>query len=72
MSLDKLKEILEMLRYYNTVEITHTFSNGGQPLLSVCCLKNTTIIQVTMIENQLVQSYDCVEEAAAIIDEWIN
>lgn len=72
MSLDKLKETLEILRYYNTVEITHTFKRDEQPLISVCCLRNTTIIQVTIIENQTVQYYDCVEEAAAIIDELIN
>ena len=72
MSLDKLKEMLEVLRYYHTVEITHTFRSGDQPFLSVCCLKNTTTFQITIIEDQTIQYYDCVEEAAITIEKLIN
>lgn len=72
MSLDNLKKMLEVLRYYNTVDITHTFKNGGQPLLVVCCLENTTIIQVTTVKDQSVKYYDCIEEAAAAIEKLVN
>ncbi|KMY54521.1 hypothetical protein AC623_11850 [Bacillus sp. FJAT-27231] len=72
MSVDKLKEMLELLRYYNTVEITHTFRHGDQPFLSVCCLKNTITFQITNIEEQTVHHYNCLEEAAIAIEKLIS
>ncbi|KIL75017.1 hypothetical protein [Bacillus badius] len=72
MSVEKLKEILEMLRYYNAVEITHTFKNGENPLLSVCCLKNTSTFQITILDSKTVKYFECVEEAAKTIEKLIH
>lgn len=72
MSLKHLKEMLKMLCYFNSVEITHTFSKNGQAFLKASCKKNTETIQLTFVESQTIEYYDDVEEAAAVIEELIN
>lgn len=72
MSLAHIKEMLKTLCYYNNVEITHTFSKGGQPFLKVCCLKNTKTLQVTFVECQTIEYYEDITEAASIIEKLIN
>jgi ribosomal protein L7Ae-like RNA K-turn-binding protein len=72
MSFDSIKKMLEMLCYYKGVEITHTFSKDGLPLLKVCCLKNTGTLQVTFIQNQTIEYYEDVEEVSSIIEKLIN
>lgn len=72
MSLDSLQDLLETLCSYNTIEITHTFEKDERPIASVCCLKNTSIIQVTMIETQDIEQYENIEEAAKAIKKLIH
>ncbi|WP_050182146.1 hypothetical protein [Domibacillus robiginosus] len=72
MSLNHIKEMLKTLCYYNTVEITHTFSKNGQDFLKASCKKNTETIQLTFVECQTIEYYDDVEEAASVIEKLIN
>lgn len=72
MSLDTLRDLLETLCCYNTIDITHTFDKDEQSIASVCCLKNTSTIQVTMFETQSIEQYENVEEAASVIEKLIN
>jgi len=64
--------MLKMLCYYNTVEITHTFSKKGQAFLKASCKQNTETIQLTFVQSQAIEYYDDIEEAAAVIEELIN
>lgn len=72
MSLKHINEMLKTLCYYNTVEITHTFSKNGQAFLKASCKKNTETIQLSFVESQTIEYYDDTEEAAAIIEKLIN
>ncbi|OKL36972.1 hypothetical protein [Domibacillus mangrovi] len=72
MSLDSLKDLLGTLCSYNTIDITHTFEIDGQSIASVCCLKNTSIIEVTMVQTQSVEQYENLDEAAVAIKRLVN
>ena len=72
MSFDHIKETLETLCYYKDVEITHTFSKDGQPLISVCCVKPTETIQITFVQSQNIEYYENVAEATSLIKKVIN
>jgi uncharacterized protein YkuJ len=72
MSLDSLKDLLGTLCYYNAIDITHTFKKDGQSIASVCCLKNTSIIEVTIVQTQSIEQYENVEEAAVVIERLVN
>ncbi|OAH58338.1 MULTISPECIES: hypothetical protein [Bacillaceae] len=72
MSLDSLKDLLGTLCSYNTIDITHTFEKDGQSIASVCCLKNTSTIEVTTIQTQSVEQYETVDEAAIVIERLVN
>lgn len=72
MSLESLQDLLETLCSYNTIDITHTFEKDEQPIASVCCLRDTSIIQVTMCEVQSVKKYENIEEAAIAINKLMN
>ncbi|MCM3789950.1 hypothetical protein RG959_12145 [Domibacillus sp. 8LH] len=72
MSLNSLQDLLETLCSFNTINITHTFEKDEQPIASVCCLKDTSIIQLTLYETQSIKQYKSIEEAATAIDKLLN
>ncbi|WNS79385.1 hypothetical protein RRU94_17765 [Domibacillus sp. DTU_2020_1001157_1_SI_ALB_TIR_016] len=72
MSFDHIKEMLETLCYYKDVDIIHTFNKDEEPLLKVSCVKNTKTLQLAFIQNQTIEYYEDVEEAAFIIGEIID
>lgn len=72
MSLKHIKEMLKTLCYYNTVEITHTFTKNGQAFLKTSCKKNTETIQLTFVGPQTIKYYDDIEVAAVVIEKLIN
>lgn len=67
MSLNSIKEMLKTVCYYNTVNITQTFSNGDGPVITAKCLKDTKILEVTFAEGKRVEHFTCTEKAAAAI-----
>ncbi|OES46019.1 hypothetical protein [Domibacillus iocasae] len=72
MLLDSLQDLLETLCSYNTIDITHTFEKDEYPIASVCCLKDTSTIQVTMFETQSIEQYENIKEAAMAIKKLMN
>ncbi|TWT11959.1 hypothetical protein [Planomicrobium sp. CPCC 101079] len=72
MSLESIKEILETVCFYNTVNITQTFSKNEQALLTVVCLKNTSTLEVKNLQAQTVNYFESVEEAAVAIEKEIG
>ena len=72
MSLDHVRDLLETLRCYNKIDITHTFEKDEKSIASVCCIKNTSTLQVTMFETQSTKQYENVEKAASVIEKLIN
>jgi hypothetical protein len=72
MSLESIKEILETVCFYNTVNITQTFSKDDQTVFTVVCVKNTSTLEVKNLHTQAVQYFDCVEKAAIAIEKEIG
>jgi translation elongation factor P/translation initiation factor 5A len=67
MTLDSIKEMLKTVHYYNTVNITQTFSRDDGASITARCLKDTKILEVTFPEGQKVEQFTCTEKAAAAI-----
>lgn len=67
MSLDSIKEMLKTVHYYNTVNITQTFSTEDGTTITARCLKETKVLEVTFSEEQKVEHFTCIEKAAAAI-----
>lgn len=72
MSFENIKEILETVRFYNTVNITQTFSKGEETLFAVVCLKNTSTLEVKNLQTQAIVYFDSVEDAAIAIEKEIG
>ncbi|WKA54966.1 hypothetical protein [Planococcus shixiaomingii] len=72
MSLESIKEILETVCFYNTVNITQTFSKAKEALFTVVCVKNTSTLEVTNLQTGAVEYFDSVEEAAIAIEKEIG
>ncbi|MDN7243788.1 hypothetical protein QWY14_18525 [Planococcus sp. N028] len=72
MSLESIKEILETVCFYNTVNITQTFSKAKEALFAVVCVKNTSTLEVTNLQTGAVEYFDSVEEAAIAIEKEIG
>ncbi len=72
MSLESIKEMLKTVHFYNTVNITQTFSKGEDSIITARCIKNTNILEITFYEEQKVEQFTCIEKAAAAIDRAIN
>lgn len=67
MSLESIKEMLQTVHYYNTVNITQSFSREDGAIITARCLKDTKILEVTFLEEQKVEQFTCMEKAAAAI-----
>ena len=72
MSKESLLNMLETLCKYNNVQIEHTFSNNNQPQISVKCVKDTQIIEITYLDSQTIKFFENLEEAAEEIQQIIN
>jgi hypothetical protein len=72
MSLESIKEILETVCFYNTVNITQTFIKAEQAVFTVICVKNTSTLEVKNLQTQRVEYFDSVEEAAVVIERDIG
>ncbi|WP_050182819.1 hypothetical protein [Domibacillus robiginosus] len=72
MSVEYIIQKLELLCYFNTVEMKHVFKKNEQPLVWASCIKNTTTIQVTVLPNQTIKEYENIKDAAASIQRLIT
>lgn len=72
MSLESIKELLKTVRYYNTVNIVQSFYRGDEVYIVVKCIKNTRTLEVTYVDTQAVEHYECADEAAVAIHEALQ
>lgn len=72
MKLEHIKEILQTVRFYNTVNITQTFCKEGKNCITVKCVKNKSILQITFIQTGHVVFFDSIDQAAQTIECNIN
>ncbi|ETP70030.1 hypothetical protein AC739_05670 [Planococcus glaciei] len=72
MSYESIKDLLETVRYYHTVNIEQSFHRGDQAYISVKCLKNTRTLELTYIDSKAIVLYESIEDAALAIYEAIN
>ncbi|TWT25815.1 hypothetical protein [Planomicrobium sp. CPCC 101110] len=64
MKLEHIKSLLELSCTFNFSFISHSFTIGVEETLTVKCLKDTYILEVTSTENQQVDYYTSIDQAA--------
>lgn len=72
MSFESIKDLLETVSYYHTVNIEQSFHKGEKAHITVKCVKDTRTLEVTYIDTQATEHYESIEDAALAIYEAIN
>lgn len=72
MKLNLINDLLGTICQYNNVRITQTFTLKEQDFITVRCVPNTSILELTFLDSAKVERYKSVEEAAAVIDLHLN
>lgn len=72
MSTESIKELLETVCRFNTVNIVQVFSDEKEDAVIVSCVKNTSTLKVTFLREQKTEYIDNIEKATALIDRQVN
>ncbi|AQQ55264.1 hypothetical protein B0X71_18970 (plasmid) [Planococcus lenghuensis] len=72
MKLENIKELLETVCQYNTVNIMQTFTKDETDWIIVRCLPNTKILELTFVQTQTLEYHESIDEAAGLIATQIN
>lgn len=72
MNINHITELLRTICQYNNVRITQTFTLDSKDLILASCVPNTTILELTFLETSKIESFNTIEEAAAVIDMHLN
>lgn len=72
MKLEHIKNLLQLSCNFNFSSITHSFTIGKEDTIKVKCLKNTYVLEVTSSENQSVEYFTSIEQAAEALYEKIQ
>lgn len=72
MELKNIKELLITVSQYHTVTITQTFSKTGEDWISVRCMPETKVLELTYLQTQTVEHHISIDEAANVIARQIN
>ncbi|MGI2328181.1 hypothetical protein [Planococcus sp. YIM B11945] len=72
MKLEHIKSLLQLSCTFNFSSISHSFTIGEEDTLTVKCLKDTYILQVTSNEKQQVEYYISIDQAAEALYEKIH
>ncbi|MDN7241187.1 hypothetical protein QWY14_05260 [Planococcus sp. N028] len=72
MKLENIKEILQTVSFFNTVEITQTFGKDGTDCVIVKNVKNTRTLQMTFLQTGKVEFYKCLNQAAEAIENELK
>lgn len=72
MKYDAIQELLKTVSFYNTVNITQTFSKGKEPFITVKAIKNENVLELMYLESGEVVHYKDIETAAKAIEEMLN
>jgi hypothetical protein len=71
-SKESLLTLLKTLCEYNNVSITHEFNEENRPLMTVRCLSNTNVIEITYHSTQAVRLFNNFESAIKSIQQVIS
>ncbi|TWT09285.1 hypothetical protein [Planomicrobium sp. CPCC 101079] len=69
MTNESIKALLVTICQYNTVRITQTFSRDDMDWIQVKCVPNTSVLELTYLENQTIEHYESIDEAADVIEK---
>lgn len=72
MKLEHIKSLLELSCTFNFSSMSHSFTIGLEETLTVKCLKDTYILEVTYSEKQQVDYYTSIDQAAEALYHKIH
>lgn len=73
MKLENIKELLQIICNFNNSNITHTFAvKGSDETLTVICIQETFILEITSNEQEITKHFTSIDEAAEFINEKIH
>ena len=72
MSTESIKELLETVCRFNTVNIVQVFSDEKEDVVVVSCLKNSSMLKITFLREQTTEYIDNIEKATTLIDLQVN
>ena len=72
MTFNHIKDLLQLSLNFNASTISHTFSIGEEDQLTVRCITGTFILEVTSSENQQIDHYTSLDQAAEALYKKIN
>ncbi|WP_033541152.1 hypothetical protein [Planococcus sp. CAU13] len=72
MKLESIKDLLETICQYNTVNIKQTFTKTETDWIEVRCQPDTRILELTYVQTKTVKQYASIDEAAAAIAGYIH
>lgn len=74
MTVEQIERLLSDLSYFSEVDITHTFSFNGLPILQIKCLtiNSQYIFELTYITTDKIDYFSDKAEAAKVITDIIS
>ncbi|RLQ84932.1 hypothetical protein [Planomicrobium sp. Y74] len=72
MKRESIKELLETVCQYNTVNINQTFNKTETDWIEVRCQPDTRILELTYVQTKEVILYESIDEAATVIAKYMN
>lgn len=72
MKLESIENLLTTVCEYNTVKITQVFTRDDIDWISVRCIPSTRTLELTYIQEQRIELYESVHEAAKIVQQQIT
>ncbi|MGI2328974.1 hypothetical protein [Planococcus sp. YIM B11945] len=72
MKLEHIKSLLQLSCTFNFSSISHSFTIGEKETLTVKCLKDTYLLEVTSNEKQQAEYYTSIDQAAQALYIKIN
>lgn len=72
MKLESIKELLETVRQYNTVNIKQTFTKTETDWIEIKYQPNTRILESIYAQTKAVNHYESIDEAATAIAAYMN
>ncbi|TWT00118.1 hypothetical protein [Planomicrobium sp. CPCC 101079] len=72
MKLEQIKSLLQLSCTFNFSSMSHSFTNKLGDTITVKCLKETYILEVTSSRNQQVDYYTSIDQAAEALYQKIH
>lgn len=72
MTYDAIQEGLKTVSFYNTVNITQTFSKEGEPYITVKAGKDQYVLELTFVKSGEIIHYQGIPTASRAIEKILN